>query len=251
MPLPDDGRAAAAYRRILDAVGEHVDELGPDNEVVAHWPFVGSNFRGLMIAGQALDGWDAEVTPARWRLEEMRDPTKRDALLRGAQEWARHRPEPMDEVMLRGNRSGKPFWDVTGKVVAAIEPDCEGPWWSRSTWFNVYPLAPRRGSPSGLLKELQSPFVGELFWAVVEELGVDRVVLVPGKDWWRDVGTRLGLGGLDTNQTKPVIAAGHVHDVSVVYTYHPGARVRGPREPRAAAIAAAMKAFATPPPASP
>jgi hypothetical protein len=243
--LPDDGRAAAIFRQILDVVGEHVEDLGPDKEIVAHWPFVGTRFHGLLIAGQALDGWDAEVTPARWRLEEMRDPARRDSLLHGAKEWSRHRDEPMDEVMTRGNRSGKPFWDVTGRIVSAIEPDPDpsSPWYARSAWFNVYPLAPRRGSPTGLLKDLQAPFVGDLFWAVVDELGVDRIVLVPGKDWWRDVSARLGLEGLDTKQTKPVIAAGRVRGISVVYSYHPGAHLRGPRDLRAAAIAAALKAL--------
>lgn len=241
--LPDDGRAAGIFRRVLDAIGEHVDELGPDREVVAHWPFVGTRFNGLLVAGQALDGWDAEVTPARWRLEEVRDPARRDSLLRGAQEWSRHRDEPMDEVMTRGNRSGKPFWDVTGRIVAAIEPDrgAGSPWYARSAWFNVYPLAPRRGSPSGLLRDLQAPFVGDLFWTVVEELGVDRIVLVPGKDRWWDVRSRLGLEGLDTRQARPVIAAGVVRGCRVVYSYHPGARIRGPRSAFAAAVRDALE----------
>jgi len=241
--LPDDGRAAAVFRQILDAVGDRVDDLGPDAEICAHWPFVGSRFNGLLVAGQALDGWDAAVTPARWRLAVMRDPSNRRQLLRGAQDWARHRCEPMDEVMTRSNRSGKPFWDVTGRVVAAIEPDGGGPWWSRSAWFNVYPLAPRRGSPSGLLKDLQAPFVGDLFWAVVEELGVDRIVLVPGKGWWWDVRARLGLEALDTNHVTPVIASGLVHGVRAVYTYHPGAHLHGPRDAFARAVAEALPAL--------
>jgi hypothetical protein len=240
--LPDDGRASAVYRKILDAVGDRVDELEPNNEVVAHWPFVGTGFRGLLVAGQALDGWDAEVTPARWRLEQMRDPTNREGLLHGAQEWARRLPEPIEEVMTRSNRSGKPFWDVTGRIVSAIEPEDgdPSPWYSRCAWFNVYPIAPRRGSPGGLLKELQAPFVGELFWAVVEELGVDRVVLVAGKGWWWDVRARLGLAGLHTDHLKPVIASGRTRGVSVVYSYHPGGRLRGPRDAVARAVAEAL-----------
>lgn len=245
--LPDTGRTAAVYRKILDAVGNHVDELGPDNELVAHWPFVGTRFRGLLVAGQALDGWDAEVTPARWRLEDMRPPGSSERLMRGAQAWARHRAEPMEEVTTRSNRSGSPFWDVTARIVSAIEPDPgEGSqWYSRYAWFNVYPIAPRRGSPAGLLKDLQAPLVGELFWAVVEELGVDRVVLVAGKGWWWDVRARLGLDGLDTNWAKPVIAAGRVRGVSVVYAYHPGAHLRASRDSFADAIASTLRAIDT------
>ncbi|HEX7948877.1 MAG TPA: hypothetical protein VF494_00905 [Candidatus Limnocylindrales bacterium] len=241
--LSESGRAAAAYLRILNAIGDRVDQLGPDREVVAHWPFVGTRFNGLLIAGQALDGWDAEVTPARWRLDALRDPGNRGSLLRGAQEWATHRSEPMDEVLLRGKRSRSPFWDVTGRIVAAIEPagGNPSPWYARCAWFNVYPIAPRRGSPEGLLKDLQASLVGDLFWAVVDELGVDRIVLLPGKDWWWDVRARLGLEGLDTRQTSPVIAAGRLRNVSVVYSYHPGAHLRGPRSAFAAGVRDALE----------
>jgi hypothetical protein len=242
--LLDGGRAGAIYRQILNSVGDRIDDLGPDREMVAQWPFVGSRFRGLLVAGQALDGWDAEVTPARWKLEEMRDPANRGRLLRGAQEWSRYRAEPIAEVVTRPNRGGKPFWDITRLIVSAIEPDAgDGSiWYSRYAWFNVYPLAPRRGSPSGLLKDLQAPFVGDLFWAVVEELGVDRVVLVAGKDWWWDIRARLGLEGLDATRVKPVIASGHVRGVRVVYSYHPNAHLPGPRDVFAAALAQAIAA---------
>jgi len=91
---------------------------------------------------------------------------------------------------------------------------------------NVYPIAPRRGSPSGLLKDLQRPFAGDLFWAVVEELGVDRVLLVAGKDWWWEVRDVLGLRDLRSGSV-PVIGSGQVRGVSIVATYHPGARIRG------------------------
>ena len=40
------------------------------------------------------------------------------------------------------------------------------------------------------------------------------------------------------------LAAGRVRGVSVVYSYHPGAHLRGPRDLRAAAIAAALKSLA-------
>jgi hypothetical protein len=240
--LPDHGPAAAVYRAILDALGEQVDELGPENEVVAHWPFVGTNFRGLMIAGQALDGWDADVTPARWRLEEMRRPESRERLLRGTQEWARHRPEPIWEVVQRGNRRGRPFWDFSRRIVPMFEPANGSVWYSRYAWWNVYPVAPRRGSPYGLLKDLQRPLVGKLFWEVVEELGVDRILLVAGKDWWWEVRDLLGLRGLRPG-SKPVIASGEVRGVSVVATYHPGAHIRGlTRDAFAGAVAAAAEA---------
>ncbi len=239
--LPDHGRAAGIYRRILDAVGDRADDLGPDNDIVAHWPFVGSQYRGLVIAGQALDGWDAEVTSARWRVEEMRRPENRERLLRGAQDWSRSRPEPMHEPMAYGRRRGTPFWGLSKRVAPLLEPDLTGTWHGRYAWWNVYPLAPRRGSPTGLLKDLQRPFVSQSFWAVVEELDADRVVLVSGKDWWPEVRTLLGLAGL-VPAVKPLLATGRVNGVTVVATYHPGARMPGTsRDDFAAAVAEAVR----------
>jgi hypothetical protein len=234
--LDDDGAAAESFRRILDAIGERVDDLGPDDEIVAHWPFVGSRFNGLMIAGQALDGWDAEATPARVTLESLRESSGRERFLRGTQEWSHHLPEPIYEVVQRGNRRGKPFWDFSRRVVPVLEPG-DGPWFSHYAWWNVFPVAPRRGSPAGLMKNLQVPVVGDLFWQVVEELGVDRVLLVSGKDWGWEVRDLLGLRGL-APRSRPVIASGTVGGVSVVATYHPGAHIRGlSRDSFAAAVA--------------
>lgn len=179
--LSDDGPTAAAFLRVLDAVGDRIDDLGPDREIVAHWPFVGTDFRGLMIAGQALDGWDADVSSARWRLEDMRDREARQGLLRGAQDWSRDEDEPIWEVVQRGNRRGKPFWGLSRRVVSTLEPEGTTPWFGRYAWWNVFPLAPPRGSPYGLLKEIQAPLVGELFWTGVHELGVDRILLVSGR----------------------------------------------------------------------
>jgi len=43
-------RTSAAYARILEAVGVHGDEIGP-RDIASHWPFVGSQYRGLVIVG--------------------------------------------------------------------------------------------------------------------------------------------------------------------------------------------------------
>lgn len=240
-PLPENGRAAGVYKRILDDVGDHVDDIGPRHQIAAHWPFVGSRYRGLIIAGQALDGWDAPVTPARWQLEEARQPFDRERLLRGTQAWAAEREEPITEVLRWGHRRGAPFWGFARRVVPLLEPDAGGEWFSRYAWWNVYPLGWGRGSPTGLLKELQRPHVGELFWAVLEELDARQVVLVAGKDWWPEVRELLDLRMLREG-TKPIIAAGRSRGVTVVATYHPGARLAGTtRDDFAAAVLAAAR----------
>lgn len=43
---------------------------------------------------------------------------------------------------------------------------------------------------------VQTPLVGELFWAVMDEISAQRIVLVAGKDWWPEVRGLLTRPGL-------------------------------------------------------
>ena len=91
-----------------------------------------------------------------------------------------------------------------------------------------------------MLKDLQTPFVGDLFWAIVEEISARRFLLVSGKDWWPEVRSLLRLESL-APATKPVIAAGRVRGITVAATYHPGAHLRDvTRNDFAAAVAHAV-----------
>ena len=162
-----------------------------------------------MVAGQALQGWDAEETPARWTAAEATTPEGRQKLLNGTREWARARDEPLWEVVRWGHRSGSPFWSVSRRLVPVLEPEREGVWYSRYAWWNVYPLGwddPDMG-PDGALKQVQTPLVGELFWAVMDDIGARRIVLVAGKDWWPEVRGLLDLGELREGE-RPILAAG-------------------------------------------
>ena len=51
--------AEGVYLRMLEAVGARVGDIGP-GIIAAHWPFVGSDYQGLVVVGQALQGWDAQ-----------------------------------------------------------------------------------------------------------------------------------------------------------------------------------------------
>ena len=113
------------YLRILEAVGARAADIGP-GVIAAHWPFVGSDYQGLVIVGQALQGWDADQTPARWTATEATTPDGRHDLLRGIQEWARARHEPLWEVLRWGHRSGSPFWSMSRRLVPVLEPDRHG-----------------------------------------------------------------------------------------------------------------------------
>ena len=129
------------------------------------------------------------------------------------------------------------------RISQLLEPDLDAPWHARYAWWSVYPLGwdKPKGGPSGVLKELQRPLVGELFWAVAEELAVTRVVLVSGVSAWPELKDVLGLGDLSPG-SKPVLAGGRVRGVTVVATFNPGARLGISRDSFARSVAAAVKA---------
>lgn len=226
--LRADGRADQAYLRLLEGIGQAADMIGPDRSIAAHWPFVGSRFAGLMIAGQALERWDNAESTAIWSVADATTEEGRQRVLNGTRAWATREPEPISEVMRYANRRGSPFWKFSERAVEQLEPDAGGPWFSRFAWWNLYPIGwqDRHGTPTGDLHSAQTPFVTELFWAVAEELGVKRLLLVSGKDWWGNARELLGLQGL-TEGVKPVIAFGKVRGIAVVATYHPGAHIKG------------------------
>lgn len=236
--------AEAVYLRMLEAVSARAADIGP-GIIAAHWPFVGSNYDGLVVAGQALQGWDAAETTARWTASQATTPEGRQSLLEGTRAWARSRKEPIEEVVRWGHRSGSPFWSVSRRLVPALEPGRGDPWYSRYAWWNVYPLGwddPDRG-PDGALKAVQTPLVGELFWAVMDEIDAKRIVLVAGKDWWPEVRGLLDLSDLRDGQ-RPVLGSGRSHGRLVVASYHPrGARQQGIRDEQL--VEAIVSAFDT------
>lgn len=235
-------RTSAVYRRLLEAVGGRASELGA-RRIVSHWPFVGSNYRGLVIVGQALQGWDAPDSTARWHASDASTAEGRERVLAGTIGWAAHRDEPIYEVARFGHRMGAPFWQISKAVATALEPAAPGSWLSRYAWWNVYPLGweePDEG-PTGALLAMQKPHARELFWSVLDDLEAERVVLVSGKSWWWEVRSLLGLDALE-QAARPILAAGRIDGRAIVASYHPrGARQVGIRDHElVAAIGKAM-----------
>ncbi len=233
---------ARRYERMLVDVGACAAEFG-DRPIASHWPFVGSQFSGTMIVGQALAGWDAEETGARWLAAEATTDAGGRRIVDGTRAWATS-PEPMDEVLRWGHRSRSPFWGLSQRLMRILEPDAS-PWYSSHAWWNVYPLGWDRpgASPGPKLRAAQAEHVGGLFWEVVDMLQAKRIVIVAGADWWPDVRERLGLEHLE-RRSRPILAAGRVTDAVVVATYHPGARMKGlTRDDFAAQIAAEIRAI--------
>lgn len=210
------------YMEMLCDVGRRADDIG-ERQIACHWPFVGSQFNGTLIVGQALDGWDADETTARWPVGLAQTDGGRRQILDGTRAWASARPEPMDEVLRWGHRRGSPFWNLSLRVMRRLEPDAQS-WSSRHAWWNVYPIGFDRpkGSPYGPLKDAQAPHVGSMFWEVADLLQVRRVVILAGMDWWPAVRDRLGLQAL-ARRSMPLIASGQLRRVNIVATYHPGA----------------------------
>lgn len=234
---------AARYSRMLVDVGGRAAEFG-DRPIASHWPFVGSQFTGTLIVGQALAGWDAEQTGARWLAAEASIDSGRARIVEGTMAWAKGRTEPMDEVLRWSHRRGSPFWGLSRRLMRILEPDAN-PWYSRHAWWNVYPLGWDRpgSSPGPRLRAAQAAHVGGMFWEVVETLGARRVVIVAGADWWPDVRARLGLEHLE-RRSSPILAAGRAAGVPVVATYHPGAHIKGlTRDDFAAQIATEIGAL--------
>jgi hypothetical protein len=237
-----DVSLADRYKRMLVEVGARAPDFG-DRPIASHWPFVGSRFSGTLIVGQALAGWDAEETGARWLAADATTAAGRSRIVEGTEAWAKARSEPMDEVIRWGHRRRSPFWGLSQRLMRILEPDAD-PWHSRHAWWNVYPLGWDRpgGSPGPKLQAAQAEHVGGLFWEVVDLLQARRIVIVAGADWWPDVRVRLGLENL-VRRSTPILAAGRARDVAVVATYHPGAHIKGlTRDDFAAQIAAELSA---------
>lgn len=211
---------------MLVDVGARFTEFG-SRPIASHWPFVGSQFGGTLIVGQALAGWDAEETSARWLTDAATTGPGRRRIVDGTRAWANARPEPMEEVLRWGHRRRSPFWGLSERLMRILEPEAE-PWYSRHAWWNVYPLGwDRPGlSPGPKLRAAQADHVGGLFWEVVDKLPAKRIVIVAGADWWPDVSERLGLDRLNRRST-PILAAGRAREATVIATYHPGARLKG------------------------
>lgn len=78
--LASDRAALEAYDQLLASIGEKAEAIGP-RRLASHWPHVGRDYRGLVIAGQALQGWDPAVTGARWRASDARTAEGRVAII--------------------------------------------------------------------------------------------------------------------------------------------------------------------------
>ena len=57
------------YAQLLQDVGARAADMD-GRPIACHWPFVGSEFSGTLIVGQAA-GWDAAETTVRWPVEEV------------------------------------------------------------------------------------------------------------------------------------------------------------------------------------
>jgi hypothetical protein len=236
-----EDQALAAYEAILDGVGARAEEMGP-RPLVSHWPHQGSAYRsgGLFFAGQALDGWDSALSSARWWPADARTSSGRKRILAGTRSWHTDLDEPIQGVLQYPNRRRSSFWTLARDVVNALVPDSQDPWYSRFVWGNVYPIGydkradfgMRAGSPTGALKDVQDPYVGDLLDALVRMVDAKRIVIVSGPDYWREAEQSLDLGLAPAQ--FPLISTGRSDGRSWVVGYHPtysrkaGKRLHGP-----------------------
>jgi hypothetical protein len=119
-----ESAAVDAYKRMLEGVAERADRIGP-RVIASHWPFVGTDYRRLLIVGQALAGWDDKTSPALWTPADVATLAGRDSVLAATEKWAVARPEPISEPLR--TRAHSPFWSLSKRTVEALEPDGRGP----------------------------------------------------------------------------------------------------------------------------
>jgi len=235
-----ESAAVIAYKRMLEGVAERADRIGP-RVIASHWPFVGTDYRRLLIVGQALAGWDDKTSPALWTPADVATLAGRDSVLAATKTWAVARPEPISEPLR--TRAHSPFWSLSKRTVEALEPDGRGPWYSREAWWNLFPLGwgDTNQSPDEGLWMAQVDHVAALFWAVVDALDPDRIVILAGKGYWDAMASAMGLADLPRME-RPLIAGGVRDCRAIVWTYHPGGHLSGVRRHSfAAAIADSMR----------
>ncbi len=242
--MPDHA-AVEAYDLLLASIGGRASAIGP-KVLASHWPHVGRNYRGLVIAGQALQGWDPAVAGARWHAADATTPSGRAAIIERSQTWFADAPDPVGVIATLSNRRGSPFWRLCRDVAEAWEPDGAGPWYSRFAWANVYPVAPDDppGSPGGPLKEAQDSHVGGLFAALLDSLQARRAIVISGPAYWWHPARSPAFAALPT-QPFPLICGGKVDGRTVIVGYHPtyARRKRVGAEAYAARITEAVRAI--------
>lgn len=216
-------RAVQLYDQLLSSIGARAAEIEPC-PLASHWPHVGTAYRGLVIAGQALQGWDRAVTGARWQATDAQSAAGRRAIIERTRTWHADSSEPVAPIAELPNRRNTPYWRISAEIVRALEPGPE-PWYSRYAWGNLYPVSTDysptedAASPWGALMEAQNDHVGELFLALMAMLDARRIVIVSGpRFWWAP--SRGALGGLEP-MPRPLVAAGKLDGRSWLVAYHP------------------------------
>ena len=105
---PETG-VVKVYDQVLAAIGNRASEIR--GQVVTHWPHVGSDYRGLVILGQALNGWDDRFPVAQFRTPKGRSDALRVTRARNAD-----LEDPIEWIATLAVRSS-PFWSAARMVV--------------------------------------------------------------------------------------------------------------------------------------
>lgn len=214
-------RALEAYDRLLASIGDRADAIGPQR-LASHWPHVGGDYRRLVIAGQALQGWDPAVTGARWHASDARTAEGRAVIIERTRTWFAEADDPVGVIATLSNRRGSPFWRLCRDLAERLEPEGRSHWYSRFAWANVYPVGPDEppGSPGGQLKEAQDSLVGDLLGAHLDALDARRVVVISGPAYWSHLADTPAFGSLPVREF-PLLYGGRVDGRTVVVGYHP------------------------------
>jgi hypothetical protein len=219
--MPSRDEMLAAYDRLLAAIGARATDLG-DGDLATHGPHVGSAYRGLVILGQAPYGWSDVWPPSHFATADGRQRVLAATMARNAD-----RAEPLEWIETSHHRTS-PWWSFVRTLTQLLEPDAEAPWYGRFAWVNLYPVARDipPGNPSGLLRKLEDPLVGELLAKTLDALEAKTVVATVGPMWW-PTGSSGRFASL-VERPRPLMASGRTEGRTWVVGWHPsGASHRG------------------------
>lgn len=181
--------------------------------VVAHWPHVGSAYDGVVILGQAVNGW-----PDDFDARSLTDAIARAEAIRVIRARNTDRPEPMDWLATSRVRTS-PFWTVARLVAETLTPASDAPWFARFAWANLYPVAPESGNPGGWLRAAQDPHVGGLINELMGVLNARVVVALVGPYWW-PTGNDARFASLEPRE-RPLALSGLVDGRPWIVGWHP------------------------------
>ena len=185
------------YEAAFKALLIHVAERGrrSPKKYTAFWPVICDEFQlgsGLMVVGQAPDGWGDNYLLAELRkngveglMESARASSESTAHHASAQEWL---TGPSNY-----NWRKSPFWRLIEAFVIRNGLGGKEDWPRHLAYTNLYKVPPWTGNPSPSAQDWQRNGCVGLFQRELQELRPGCALILTGKSWFDPFVKGLGL----------------------------------------------------------